>query len=302
MTIDWSGIFPAITTKFNPDYSLDLGLMERHADWLIREGVSGLITGGSLGEASTLHFDEKVKILEAIKSAAAGRVPVIGTVAENATLDAMALAAAYERAGADGLMVLPGLRYQLDDDEISFHFRAVAGASALPIMVYNNPLSYGTDIRPDLFARLQDEPKFEAIKESSGDLRRISEIIRRTGDRYRLFSGVDDLALESLLMGAHGWVAGLVTAFPRETVAIYDYVRAGRLHEARSLYRWFLPLLRLDVSVKLVQNIKLVETMVTPSSQVVRPPRQILTGPERDAVLEIVKDALATRPLLPGQR
>jgi len=292
----WAGIFPAITTKFKGDYSLDLDLMEKHADWLVHQGVHGIIVNGSLGEASTLTLPEKMETLKAVIRVVHGRVPVLNTIAENATLEGAILARQSEIAGASGLMVLPGLRYILDREEVKFHYRHIADASGLPIMLYNNPISYGTDITPDLFLELAENPKLMAIKESSGDLRRISEIRRLLGDRYALFTGVDDLALESLFMGADGWVAGLVTAFPAETVALYDLVKEGKMAEARKLYHWFLPLLRLDVSVKLVQNIKLVECGVTKSSEIVRPPRLPLSGDERRYVLKVLEQALETRP------
>lgn len=296
MSKGWAGIFPAITTKFKPDYTLDLPLMEQHVDWLIDQGVHGIIVNGSLGEASTLNPQEKIETLKAALRAANNRVPVLNTIAENSTLEGAALARESEKAGAAGLMVLPGLRYVLDRAEIEFHYKTISDASGLPIMLYNNPISYGTDISPELFADLAKNPKLVAIKESSGDLRRISEIIRLTNDRYAIFTGVDDLALESLFMGAVGWVAGLVTAFPAETVAIYNFVKQGKMEEARKLYRWFLPLLRLDVSVKLVQNIKLVECAVTKSSEIVRPPRLPLSGVERERVQKIIEEALRTRP------
>jgi 4-hydroxy-tetrahydrodipicolinate synthase len=273
-------------------------MMERHADWLITRGVHGLIVNGSLGEASTLSFGEKIETLRAVARAAAGRVPVLATIAENSTAEGCRLARESAAAGADGLMVLPGLRYVADARESAHHFRSIAAQSDLPLMIYNNPLAYGTDVTPAQFAALAAEERFVAIKESSGDIRRIAEIRRVTGKRYRLFCGVDDLALEALLMGADGWVAGLVTAFPAETVAIYEAVRAGRLDEARRLYHWFLPLLRLDVSAKLVQNIKLVECKVLESSEHVRAPRLPLMGEERREVERLIEDALRTRPWL----
>jgi len=299
MQARWKGVFPAVTTKFHADESLDLAATRRHIGWQIEQGVDGIILAGSLGEASTLNADEKIVLLEAALAEAAGRVPVLLTIAEDSTRDACALARRAEQAGAAGLMVLPALRYVSDARETVHHFRRVAAASQLPIMVYNNPLAYGVDVTPAMFAELADEPRFVAIKESSGDVRRLTDLINAVGDRYALFSGVDDLALESLLMGADGWVAGLVVAFPAETVAIYRLAQAGRLDEARTIYRWFAPLLHLDVSTKLVQNLKLAEALVGVGTEHVRAPRLPLAGSERERVASIIQAGLDCRPTLP---
>jgi dihydrodipicolinate synthase/N-acetylneuraminate lyase len=274
--------------------------MEKHFAWQIDSGVNGLIVCGSLGENSVLATDEKLEVLRTAVRVSARRVPVLQTIAEGSTAEGIALCERSAREGADGFMVLPGMRYVSDRRETIAHYRAIAQASAKPIMVYNNPVAYGVDVTPDMFGELADEKAIVAIKESSDDVRRVTDIINQTGDRYAIFCGVDDLAMEAMLMGACGWVAGLVDAFPRETVAIYRLIIGGKLEEARRIYRWFAPLLHLDVSRKLVQNIKLVESIVGVGTEAVRPPRLPLVGQEREEIIAIVKQALATRPVLPA--
>jgi 4-hydroxy-tetrahydrodipicolinate synthase len=296
----WEGVMPAVTTKFNADFSIDRALTAKNVDAQIEAGVDGIIVCGSLGEASTLSLDEKLDVLDIAVDAARGRVPVLLTIAENSTLDGCRQAERAARHGAAGYMVLPGLRYLSDRRETLNHFRMVADASPLPLMVYNNPLAYGVDVTPKMFAELAEDKKFAAIKESSGDVRRITDLINETGDRYALFCGVDNLAMEAMLMGAHGWVAGLVCAFPRETVAIHKLIRAGRFEEARAIYRWFAPLLALDVSHKLVQNIKLAEAIVGLGTEPVRPPRLPLAGEERKEIEALIRRGVETRPALPA--
>jgi dihydrodipicolinate synthase/N-acetylneuraminate lyase len=298
----WQGVFPAVTTRFRSDLQLDAAAMERHCAWQIECGVDGLIVCGSLGENSVLNTAEKVETLRIAARVAAGRVPVLQTIAEGSTAEGIALCERSAREGADGFMVLPGMRYVSDRRETIAHYRAIARASPRPIMVYNNPVAYGVDVTPDMFAELAEEKALVAIKESSDDVRRVTDIIHQTGDRYAIFCGVDDLAMEAMLMGACGWVAGLVNAFPAETVAIARLIKAGRIEEARRIYRWFAPLLHLDVSRKLVQNIKLAESIVGVGSEFVRPPRLPLAGPEREHVVALVKRALDTRPDLPAAR
>jgi 4-hydroxy-tetrahydrodipicolinate synthase len=298
----WKGVFPALTTKFREDLALDIKAMERHFAWQIDSGVDGLIVCGSLGENSVLAVDEKVEVLRIASRVAGRKLPVLMTIAEGSTSEAIALAQRAAKEGATGLMVLPGMRYVSDRRETLAHYRAIARSSALPIMVYNNPVSYGVDVTPEMFGELADEKTIVAIKESSDNVRRVTDIINRVGDRYAIFCGVDDLAMEAMLMGAVGWVAGLVDAFPAETVAIYRLLQEGRLDEARSIYRWFAPMLHLDVSRKLVQNIKLVEAIVGVGTETVRPPRMPLVGDEREAITAIVKKALETRPKLPSVR
>jgi dihydrodipicolinate synthase/N-acetylneuraminate lyase len=294
-TARWQGIYPAVTTKFTVDGELDHGEMERCFAFQIDAGVDGLIVCGSLGEASTLSQEEKLEVLRVAKSVAGGR-PVLLTVSDGATRDAARLGQRAAAAGADGLMILPGLPYKSDPRETVAHYRTVARASELPAMIYNNPPAYGVDITPAMLAEMADEPLFTSVKESSDNVRRITDIINLTGDRYQVFTGVDNLALESFAMGAVGWVAGLVVAFPAETVAIWKLSQAGRWQEAREIYRWFRPLLDVDVSTKLVQNIKLVETLVIGSNDRCREPRLPLVGDERDTIAKIVMCAVESRP------
>lgn len=291
----WAGVYTAITTKMDAAQEVDLAGVRADVAFQIENGVDGIICCGSIGEASTLTADEKMAIAGAVKEAAGGR-PVLLTVAEDSTRAAVTLAERAAAAGMDGLMLLPAMRYVSDRRETIQHFRTVARATGLPIMVYNNPIAYAVDITPEMFAEMADEKNFVAIKESSGDVRRITDIRNTVGDRYDIFTGVDDLALESLMLGAVGWVAGLVCAFPRETVAIHKLVAAGRIPEALEIYRWFMPLLHLDVSLRFVQNVKLAEAIVRGTATTVRQPRLELQGAERDRVETIVRTALAKRP------
>ncbi len=295
----WSGVFSAVTTKFTSGGQLDLSLMEKHFEFQIESGVDALVVLGSLGENGTLSPEEKQEVLRLAVNVAKRRVPVLSGVAETTTASACRFVEQAVVNGADGFMVLPGMQYVSDRRETMHHLRNVAAASSQPIMLYNNPVAYRVDITPDIFAELADEPKFVALKESSDDVRRIMDIRNLVGNRYQIFTGVDDLALESLLLGADGWVAGLVCAFPKETVALYKLAKAGRLEEARALYTWFIPLLHLDVSTKFVQNIKLAETMVGVGNEHVRAPRLPLAGEERIRVEKIIATALKDRPSLP---
>jgi dihydrodipicolinate synthase/N-acetylneuraminate lyase len=294
--VAWRGVFPAATTQFHPDQSLDLKATCRHIDAMVRAGAHGMIVLGTVGENSSLEQGEKLEVLRAAVECVGRRVPVLAGVAECSTRLACRFAEDALKAGADGLMVLPAMVYKSDPRETLAHYRAVAGMTDLPIMVYNNPVAYAVDITPPMFAELADEPNFVAMKESSADLRRITDIVNLVGDRYAIFTGVDDLALESLMLGAVGWVAGLVCAFPRETVAIYKLATHGRYDEAREIYRWFMPLLHLDVSHRFVQNIKAVEAVVRGTSTVVRAPRLELEGAELERVRDIVAAALETQP------
>ncbi|CCD36940.1 1-pyrroline-4-hydroxy-2-carboxylate deaminase [Candidatus Paraburkholderia kirkii UZHbot1] len=299
MTYIWEGVMPAVTTKFNADFNIDRAWTAKNIDAQIESGVDGIIVCGSLGEASTLSLDEKLEVLDIAVDAARGRVPMLLTIAENSMLDGCRQAGRAASHGAAGYMVLPGLRYLSDRRETLNHFRMIADTSPLPLMVYNNPLAYGVDVTPK-FAELAEDAKFAAIKESSGDVRRITDFINGTGDRYALFCGIDNLAMEVILMGAHGWVASLVCGFPRETVAIYKLIRAGRVEEARAIYRWFAPLLALDVSHKLVQNIKLAEAIVGLGTEPVRLPRLPLAGEERKEIEALIRRSIETRPALPA--
>jgi dihydrodipicolinate synthase/N-acetylneuraminate lyase len=294
----WQGIFPAVTTKFTSRDQIDVAEMERCIALQVDAGVHGLVLAGSLGEGSSLDMIEKTEILKTALRVAGGKIPILMTVSNASTREACLFAEASARNGADGLMVLPGIPYRSDPQETEAHFRAVAQAGGIPIMICNNANDSGVDMTPEFLARLADEPLFRAVKEASGDLRRITRIINLTGDRYRLFAGTEPLALEGLIMGAGGWVAGLVAAFPRETVAIYRYAINGHLAEARRIYRWFRPLLELSDSPKHVQNIKLVEFMVNGSSDRCRLPRQALSGEERSRVEKLLRYALASRASL----
>ncbi len=296
MQVSWQGVFPAVTTQFRADESLDVDATLAHLEQLLAAGVHGLVMLGTLGEGASLDAGEKRALLSTTVAAVGGRVPVLAGVAETTTAAACRLAADAEARGVDGLMVLPGLLYKADPIEALAHHRSVARASGLPIMVYNNPVAYGVDVTPEMFAELAEEPTIVAIKESSEDTRRIVDLRNAVGDRYLLFCGVDDIALECLLLGAEGWLAGLVDAFPAETVRLFELARAGRLEEARVLYRWFMPLLHLDTHVKLVQYIKLAVAEVGWGTETVRAPRQPLARDERQRVLATIRAAIATRP------
>jgi len=295
---DWQGVFPAITTQFKSDQTLDPAATAALIERLVKAGCHGIIVNGTLGEGSALEADEKRAVLKLAIETVRGRVPVLTGVAEYTTKLACRLAADAEKLGAAGLMVLPAMVYKSDSRETLQHYRTIARASGLPIMVYNNPIAYKVDVTPAMFADLASERTIVAIKESSDDVRRISDIFNECGDRYTLFCGVDDLALEALMLGCKGWVAGLVNAFPEETMAIHDLARAGRYTDALQLYRWFMPLLHLDVSTKLVQYIKLAQAETGTGTETVRAPRLVLEGQEREHVLTVIRQALQRRPKL----
>lgn len=292
----WTGVFPAVTTQFKGDQSLDLEATRRHIDVLIQSGCRGLVMLGTVGENTSLAADEKRKVLRAAKEAASARVPVLSGVAEYTTALAGAFARDCEDIGIDGLMVLPAMVYKSDPRETLTHYRSVARASRLPIMVYNNPVSYSVDITPEMFAELADEDTVVAIKESSENVRRLTDITNLTGGRYTLFSGVDDLVLESVLLGAVGWVAGLVNAFPRESVELFEWAIAGRWDDARAYYRWLMPIFHLDTSPKLVQYIKLGQQVMGLGSEVTRAPRLVLEGEERARIIALFEKTAAGRP------
>jgi len=299
MTIPWRDVFPAMTTQFRRDQSLDLDATARHIEAMIDSGASGLVMLGSLGENATLEPDEKRRVVAAAIEAAHGRVPVIATVVETSTAAAKAYARDMERLGADGLMLLPAMIYRADPRETLLHYREVARATQLPIICYNNPLAYHVDLTPAMFAELAAVPNLVAIKESSGDVRRITDLRNTVGDRYVLFAGVDDLALESAVLGADGWIAGIGLAFPRENQRLWDLAVAGEFDAARRLYRWFTPLAHLDTHVKFVQYIKLAIQAAGLGAEWVRAPRRTLVGGERRRVLGIIETGLEQRPKLP---
>jgi 4-hydroxy-tetrahydrodipicolinate synthase len=296
MAVNWRGVFPATTTQFHEDQSVDLAGTASHLEVMLRAGVHGLILLGTVGENCSLDYREKLDVLRTGVRQAAGRVPVLSGVAECSTALACRFAADAQKAGVDGLMVLPAMVYKSDPGETLAHFRAVARATDLPILCYNNPMSYGVDITPTMFAELADEPRFVAIKESSENVRRITDLKNICDDRYQLFCGVDDLVLESVLLGAVGWVAGLVNAFPEENQRLWELATGGRYDEALKLYRWYTPLLHLDTRVKLVQCIKLAMAETGLGSETVRAPRLPLAGAEREEVLAIIRQAIRTRP------
>lgn len=296
--IHWSGVFPALTTKFTATDTIDWEAMGQHLEFQLDAGVHGLIILGSLGENATLSMEEKLEMVRFFADQDRGGRPLVACIAECSTRDARKFAAAAEEAGADGFMLLPPMRYPSDRRETMTYLYDVAAETSRPIMLYNNPIAYGTDITPEDFVRLADNPKFEAIKESAADTRRFTEIRRLTGDRFSLFCGVDDLALECFALGAAGWVAGLVVAFPRESVRLWELCRDGHWNQARELYEWFLPLLHLDIGPRFVQQIKLVEALVGVGSAKVRAPRMQLAEAEASRVENILAKALEKRPEL----
>ena len=297
--VRWEGVYPALLTLFTADDRLDLDLFARNIDAQLAAGVHGLIIGGSLGEASTLSRPEKLELLKTALGTAAGNVPVLMNVAEQATREAIACACEAEADGADGLMLLPPMRYYADPRETVAYFRAVAEATSLPMMIYNNPFDYKIMTTVAMFSELAELPNVQAVKESTRDLTNITRMRNAFGDRFRLLGGVDTLAYEALLLGADGWVAGLVDAFPAETVAIYELIKAGDTAAALAIYRWFMPLLELDIHPKLVQYIKLAATATGIGSEYVRAPRLTLAPAEREQVWTLIQKQLACRPALP---
>ncbi|MBO6539713.1 MAG: dihydrodipicolinate synthase family protein [Rhizobiaceae bacterium] len=295
----WTGVLPAVTTKFTADDQLDHAEMERCFGLMMDAGCDGLIVCGSLGEGPMLSRQEKLDVLNTARNVAKGK-PVLLTVNEAATRDAADLGKAAAKAGADGLMIVPSPIYHTDPRETVATLTAVADAASLPVMIYSNRVAYRVDVTTEIMAELAKNPHFVAVKESSDDIRRTTEIINAFGDRFDVHTGVDNLAFEALTAGAVGWVAGLVCAFPAETVAIYKLVKAGRYEEALAIYRWFRPLLDLDVSSYLVQNIKLAEELVISSNDRVRQPRLPLAGERRVEVEKIIRGALIDRPELPA--
>ncbi|TLF46986.1 dihydrodipicolinate synthase family protein [Maribacter aurantiacus] len=299
MAFSWSGVMPAVTTKFTKDGALDLDMFQVNIEAQLAAGVNGIILGGTLGEASTLTGPEKETLLKRTIGIVAGKVPVILNIAEQTTQGAIDAVKAAEKNGASGLMMLPPMRYKANDFETVTYFQEVARSTDLPIMIYNNPIDYGIMVTLDMFDTLLEEKNITAVKESTRDISNVTRIKYRFGERLKILTGVDTLGLESLLMGAEGWVAGLVCAFPAETVAIYKLAKAGRIKEALEIYRWFLPLLELDINPQLVQNIKLAEVATGIGTENVRAPRLPLQGAERERVLKIIEIGMANRPQLP---
>ena len=298
MNFEWKGVFPALLTPFTEKEELDLDMFEKNLAAQVEAGIHGIIIGGSLGEASTITDKEKEELVEFSVEYLNEKIPVILNIAESTTKDAIKQAANARRWGADGIMLLPPMRYKTDDRETITYFKSVASSTELPIMIYNNPPDYKIDTRPDMFDELVECENITALKESSRDVTNLTRMINRFGDRFKILCGVDTLAMEELCLGADGWVAGLVCAFPKETVTIYNLVKAGKINEAAKIYRWFMPLLELDIHSKLVQYIKLAATQAGIGSENVRAPRLILAGEEREQILKIINDGIANRPVL----
>jgi 1-pyrroline-4-hydroxy-2-carboxylate deaminase len=298
MQVSWAGVFPAATTQFAPDLSIDYGETQRVQDALVRDGVHGLIIMGTVGENNSLLPDEKRAVLKGAVESVNKRVPVIAGVSELDTQRAIAFARDAEKIGADGLMLLPAMVYVPAEDELVAHFRAVSEAVDLPIMLYNNPPAYRVSVSVEAMKRLADRPNIVCLKESAPDTRRFTDLHNALGDRFILFAGLDDVALEGLVLGAKGWVSGLTNAFPKESLELYDAFKRNDLETARAIYRWFMPLLHLDAEHDLVQSIKLAEQIMGRGSERVRPPRYPLTGARRAEVTAMVERAAATRPKL----
>ncbi len=298
MQTDWSGVIPAATTEFESDGSLALEATGCHIDMLIEAGIHGVVMLGTVGENTSLSYEEKLDVVRVALKASRGRIPVLAGVAEYTTALACRFARDVESAGADGLMVLPAMVYKSDPRETEVHFRTVARATGLPVMCYNNPAVYGVDVTPQMFAAMMDEPNLAAIKESSEDVRRLTDLRNLTGDRYVLLQGVDDLVLEAIMLGARGWVSGLANAFPRESVHLWELAKSGRFEQALPLYRWFMPLLHMDTSPKLVQYIKLANAAAGTGKEYTRPPRLSIKGSEREKMLGVIEAAMASRPAL----
>lgn len=295
MSIDWQGVYPAVTTQFNQDESINFETTQQMLDNLINEGVHGIIVNGTVGENCSLRPEEKRDVMKAAKEVINGRVPLLTGVAETTTQFAVEFCQDAEKIGVDGLMVLPGMVYRSTEDEAIYHYQQVARNTALPVMIYNNPVTYGVDVSIEGMARLAEEETIVAVKEATEDTRRISELFSAFGDRFTVFGGVDDIALESLMLGATGWISGLTNVFPRESVAIYQLAQQGRYQEALEIWRWFLPLLRLDTIPTLVQCIKLAEHLAGRGSEMTRAPRRPLTGAQRDQVVKLYDQAVSSR-------
>lgn len=298
MQFEWKGVFPALTTQFNANDELYMKLFEKSLQSQTDAGVHGIIIGGSLGEASTLTVAEKEKLIKFSLEKTKSKIPVILNIAESSTKDALQQAAYAKQWGADGLMLLPPMRYKSDERETVEYFKTIARNTDLPIMIYNNPVDYKIEVTLDMFEAMSDCKNINAVKESTRDVSNVSRMRNRFGDRYNILCGVDTIALEELILGADGWVAGLVNAFPKETVAIYNLAKSGKLEEATKIYRWFMPLLELDIHPKLVQYIKLAQQQTGLGSEIVRAPRLILQGEERERILKIINDGIAKRPKL----
>ena len=297
--MEWKGIFPALTTPFTVNDELDLPMFEKNLHAQVNAGVQGVIIGGSLGEASTLTTSEKEELIKFALRKVEAKIPVILNIAEASAKDALHQTALAKQWNADGLMLLPPMRYKADDRETIEYFKTVARSNDLPIMIYNNPIDYKIEVTLDMFEELAECKNITAVKESTRDVSNVTRMKNRFGDRYKVLCGVDTIAMEELLLGADGWVAGLVNAFPNETAAIYELVRSGKIEEATNIYRWFMPLLELDIHPKLVQYIKLAQVQTGVGTEFVRAPRLVLEGEERKRILKVINDGISSRPSLP---
>jgi dihydrodipicolinate synthase/N-acetylneuraminate lyase len=298
-SVSWSGVFPAVTTQFNDDFSLNLEATHKVISNLVRDGVSGLVICGTVGENTSLSVAEKISLVEAAKDASGGRVPVISGIAEFTSANACAVAKDVQKAGADGIMLMPALVYSAKPFETATHFRTVAAATDLPMMVYNNPPIYKNDVTPDILISLADCDTIVCFKDSSGNTNRFIDVRNEVGDRFVLFAGLDDVLVESVAVGAVGWVSGMSNAFPKEGETLFRLAKAGRFAEAMALYEWFMPLLHLDARPDLVQCIKLCEAIMERGSALTRPPRLPLPDSDREYIEKLMKTALANKPVLP---
>lgn len=297
----WAGVYPAATTQFDADLALDLPATQSVQAALVRDGVHGLVLMGTVGEGNSLSGDEKRRVLRGAVEAVGGKVPIVVGVSEFTTATAVSFVRDAEALGADGFMVLPAMVYVPKREELEYHFRTIAQATSLPIMLYNNPPAYRVNIEIETLRALAEIPNIVAVKESSADPRRFTDVLNAVGDRFTLFAGLDDVAFEGLVLGAKGWVSGLTNAFPAESLALYEAIRSADFDQARAIYRWFMPLLHLDAEHDLVQSIKLAEQIMGRGSERVRPPRLALQGRRRADVTAMVESALSSRPALRGK-
>ncbi|NNF22892.1 MAG: dihydrodipicolinate synthase family protein [Saprospiraceae bacterium] len=298
-SVSWTGVYPAVTTKFKENGDLDIPAFLKNLEYQLHAGIDGVVIGGSLGESSTISYQERLDLTQAVLKDFGESIDVIMNVAEGSTRNATKLIQQAQDIGVHGIMLLPPMLYKPTEQEVTDFFRTIARSTDLPIMLYNNPVDYKIEITTDIFDQLIEVENIQAVKESTRDITNVTRLKNKYGDRFKILCGVDTIAMEELLMGADGWVAGLVDAFPRETVAIYRLVKAGRIQEALEIHRWFLPILELDISPQLVQNIKLAEVMTGIGTEYVRPPRKVLVGEERQRVIRIIEEGLANRPKLP---
>ncbi len=296
LQVDWQGVYPAVPTQFNEDFSLDIKGTQKHVEALLSEGIHGLVMLGTIGENCSLSLDEKIQVLNATDEVNKGSVPLLNGIAEYTTAGACETAVAAAKAGVDGFMVMPAMVYNSDRRETVNHFKTVASATDLPVMCYNNPPVYKVDITPEMFENLAEVENIVCIKEAAGDTRRITDLFNKFKDRYIIFSGLDDVALESILLGCTGWISGLVDAFPRENGLMWDAATSGNWDKALEIYRWYMPMLHFDSHPKLVQYVKLASAEMGYGTEVVRPPRLPLIGEQREEALKIIRESAATRP------